>query len=84
MARPGRRILGDRDVEALLEKFAHVGFDTQVGGHPGQNHLADAALAKLQNEVVVLRSVDLVGLATTVSPSSIKGLYRSSQSAPEP
>src|SRR5262249_6805969 len=48
------------DLETLLEQVAQMRFDTDVGQHPPENDLADAALAQLQHEVVGLRTPDLV------------------------
>src|SRR5215467_16398099 len=50
----------DGDLETLLEQVAQMRFDTDVGQHPSENDLADAALAQLQHEVVGLRTPDLV------------------------
>ncbi len=41
--------------EALLEQLAHVGLDAEVGRH------ADVTLTELQDNLAVLRSLDLVG-----------------------
>ena len=39
-----------------------MGFNTKVSRHASQDDLADVALAELQDEVVVLRAIDLVGV----------------------
>jgi len=51
------------DVETVLEQLAKMALDAQVGGHAGQDHLVDAALAQLQHQVVLLRPVQLVRAA---------------------
>src|SRR5205085_2377176 len=43
------------------EQLAQVALDAEVGQHPRQGHLVDAALAELQDEVVGLRAPHLVG-----------------------
>ena len=50
--RGGGGIGGDHHVEALFQQFAHVGFHAEVGGHSGDDHLVDACLAELQDEIV--------------------------------
>jgi len=35
--------------------------DAEVGGHAGQDHLVNAVLAQLQHQVVLLRTIHLVG-----------------------
>ena len=47
-----RGVLDDSDFETLLDEFAHVAFDAQVGGHSRQDDLVHAALAQLEHEVV--------------------------------
>jgi hypothetical protein len=37
-----------------------VRLDAQIGGHTGQNNLANAMLAQLKREIVILRPVNLV------------------------
>jgi hypothetical protein len=70
---PGRRrrILRHRDLEALLDVIAQVGFDAHVRQHPAQDDLADAPLAQLQGEVVRLGTPYPMGLTTIVFPSSM-------------
>ncbi len=60
MPRGSRCVLHDCDLEAPLEQFAHVGFDTEIRRHSRQDDLADVALAELQHQIVVLGAIDLV------------------------
>ncbi len=48
-------------LEAHFQQLAQVGFHAQIGGHAGQDHLIDAVLAQLQNQIVLLRPIHLVG-----------------------
>src|SRR5262249_21522620 len=58
--RARRGIPRDGDLETMLEQVAQVRFDADVGQHPPENDLPDATLAQLQDEVVGLRTPDLV------------------------
>src|SRR4051794_27637177 len=49
MPGPGRRVLHYGDLEALLQQLAQVALHAEVGEHPGQDDLLDAALAELQD-----------------------------------
>src|SRR5215467_14707191 len=57
---PRRGIPRDGDLEALLQEVAQVRFHTDVGQHPTEHDPVDPALAKLQHEVVGLRTPYLV------------------------
>ncbi len=46
--------------KSALNEIARVRLDAQIGGHAGQNNLANAMLAQLRREIVVLRAVNLV------------------------
>lgn len=46
--------------ESMLEQVAKMGFYAHVGKHTGKDHLTDALLAKLQDEIVRLRIVYFV------------------------
>src|SRR4051794_3387998 len=61
MPGPGRRVLHHGDLEALLDQLSQVALHAEIGEHPGQDDLLDAALAELQDEVVGLRPPHLVG-----------------------
>jgi hypothetical protein len=41
------------DLEALFEQFAQVAFNAEVRQHPRQDDLVDAALAELQDRLLV-------------------------------
>src|SRR5690349_16433192 len=56
----GRGVLDDGDLEALLDEFAQMAFDAQVGGHSREDDLADAPFAQLQDEIVRLGADNLV------------------------
>ncbi len=47
--------------EAPLEQLAHVGLDAEVGRHPCSDVLSDVTLTELQDNLAVLRALDLVG-----------------------
>src|SRR5262245_29512935 len=50
----------DHALKPVLQQVAQVRLHTDVGQHASENDLADAAFAQLQDEVVGLRSPDLV------------------------
>ena len=58
--RSGSCVLDHRDLEALLEQLAQMGFEAHVRQHAAEDDLADASLAQLQNQIVRLRSPYLV------------------------
>ena len=49
-------VLDNCDLEALFQQLAQMGFDAHVRQHAAGDHLTDAALAQLENEVVGLRA----------------------------
>src|SRR5262245_3056774 len=57
---PRGSILGDGDLEALLQEVAQVRFHADIGQHPSKHDPIDPALAELQHEVVGLRTPYLV------------------------
>ena len=49
-------VLDNCDLEALFQQLAQMVFDAHVRQHAAEDHLTDAALAQLENEVVGLRA----------------------------
>jgi hypothetical protein len=80
----GGGIGDDRDLEAQFEELTQVALNAQVGRHSCQHYLVDAALAQLQQQVVLLRPIHLVRAADDGPADAQVGLVCSSQSAPEP
>src|SRR5215469_12317608 len=58
MPRGRGRVLRNHGFKPLLQQITEVRFDAHVRQHSTENHLADAALAQLQHEVVRLRTKD--------------------------
>ena len=52
---------GEVDLEAIFKKFPQMGFDTEIGCHPGENDLINALLAQLHDQIVGLRTIEFVG-----------------------
>src|SRR5215469_6588417 len=52
--RPGGGVLHHGDLEAPLEKIAHMGFDAHVREHAAKDDLLDTALAQMQDHIVGL------------------------------
>jgi len=56
-----RRVFHYGDFEALLKQLVQVGLNTKIGWTSLPGCLADVSLPELQDQVVVLRTIDLVG-----------------------
>ena len=57
----GRSVGHDGDPESVFEQVPEMGFHAHVCEHASQNHLGNAALSQLQDEIIALWAPHFVG-----------------------